>query len=115
MHNFLPAHRLLARRVLWLWRHQRSVMLAWALPVALLAASTAMGNHPASHHLARWGLLLGLLAAVASIWRMARWVTQHLTYVLSLWEENVPLNVDPQVRQLFPTAQHRGARAREQA
>lgn len=95
LHPPTSTTRLAARRTLWAWRNQRDLTLCWVLAVTLLVGATVTPTSPASHALARWAILLALATTLLCMWRISRWAVSHLIYVVSLWQEDVPLGPPP--------------------
>lgn len=106
-----PARRN-ARKARWLVQcHPLSVAL-WCGSVTLMATATAF---PARHEatVARWGLMLALVAVCTCMVATARWVITRMTHIVALWEEDVPVGDGSNLYAL--PARHKGNRARENA
>lgn len=97
-------------RLCWAWQQHRDLLALWCLPVGLMAYATATD----ADHVARWALLLGLFALLASCARIAKHVVTRLTQIVALWEEDVP-QAEGLARLYTIPARHKGDRAREQA
>lgn len=93
------------------WHQQRTTVLLWALPLLLMVVATWQR----SPQVGQWALLLGMVALLASVTRLARYVVTRMTQIVALWEEDVPATEGLARLYAMPDARHRGDRAKKDA